>query len=179
MGSPEQQREFLMCGIVSPSVVFNLKYVFKVLLENLHTENISSLVHTRLYHILQTKANLHTDKIYVCFLSLEKEINLRLRRWLRQQTVFYASMRTYTQPSIPTWKDWLWRCMHAIPELGKLREEGSLLTRQSSLIFKPHSQCLPQNIRGEWLRKTPNVNLWSLHTCMYTYTNIPANTQKD
>lgn len=26
LGSPEQQREFFMCGIVSPSVVFHLNY---------------------------------------------------------------------------------------------------------------------------------------------------------
>lgn len=140
-------------------------YVFKVLLENSHTENISSLVYTKLCRILQTKANLHTNKICVCFLSLRKSI-LRLRRWLMQQTAFYANMRICIQSSIPTWKDWLWRHMHAISELEKLREEDSwgLLTRRSSLIFKSHHQCLPQNIREEWLRKTPDVNLWSPHT---------------
>lgn len=51
--------------------------MFKALLENSHTENISSLVYTKLCHILQTKANLHTNKIYVSFLSLEKKINLK------------------------------------------------------------------------------------------------------
>lgn len=140
--------------------------MFKVLLENSHTENISSLVYTKLCHILQTNSNLHTNKIYVCFLSLERKSILRLRRWLRQQTVFYASMRISIHSSIPTWKDWLWRHMHAISELEKPREEDSWgqLTRPSSLIFKSHRQCLPQNIREEWLRKTPDVNLWSPHT---------------
>lgn len=43
----------------------------------IHTENSNSLVYIKLCHILQIKSNLHTNKIYMCFLYLQKEINLK------------------------------------------------------------------------------------------------------
>lgn len=151
-----------MHGIVSPSVVYTcLRFYWRI-----HTQRTSVLWYTQNCVVYYRQKQICILTKFMCAFYLWEKSILRLRRWLMQQTAFYANMRICIQSSIPTWKDWLWRHMHAISELEKLRKEDSwgLLTRRSSLIFKSHHQCLPQNIREEWLRKTPDVNLWSPHT---------------
>lgn len=118
-----------MHGIVSPSV----------LLENSHTENINSLVYTKLCHMLQTKANLHTNKIYMCFLSLEKEINLKTKEMAQATKCFLCKHESMHSIFNPHMKRLIMEAYACNSSAGETERGGFLrLARQAT---QPHFQA--------------------------------------
>lgn len=108
------------CGI-SFKLYIHLRFYWRI-----HTQRTSILWYTQNCVICYRQKQICILTKFMCaFYLWQKKSILRLRRWLRQQTVFYARMRTCIQSSTPTWEDCSWRHMRAIPELGKLGEEDS------------------------------------------------------